>query len=148
MNHDMITEMLCLFVPKNHVPNFDLSGMTSLTVTDDQTCHSDNDNPWEVSNLGVFLFYCCPECEYRCQEVTDFETHGLRSHPKAKKAIGRMKDVVGHVKNRKGHHFCELCGKYMTTATKWRNHMRVTTIRDVFNLEFQLLEHITIKPQI
>ena len=24
-----------------------------------------SENPWEVSNLECFLFYCCPQCEYR-----------------------------------------------------------------------------------
>lgn len=82
------------------------------------------DNPWEVSNLECFLFYCCPECEYRCQDIHVFESHAGDEHPHAKKSIGRMKVVLGLVQGEKGHHFCKLCGKYFTSSQRWSSHMK------------------------
>ena len=52
-------------------------------------------NPWEVSNLECFLFYCCPECDYKCQDVTGFESHAQDNHPMSTNAIIRMKEVIG-----------------------------------------------------
>ena len=32
-------------------------------------------NPWNVSDLSDFLRYCCPECDYKCEEVQSFCNH-------------------------------------------------------------------------
>ena len=80
-------------------------------------------NPWEVSNLECFLFYCCPECDYKCQDVTGFESHA-NTHPQSVTCIARMKEVVGMVTGEKGHHFCKLCGKYFTSSQRWSQHMK------------------------
>ena len=54
-----------------------------------------HENPWEVSNLENFLFYCCPQCDYKCQDVSNFESHAEENHPMSKNPINRMKAVVG-----------------------------------------------------
>ena len=41
-------------------------------------------NPWNVPNLEVFNFYCCPECDIRCDTKSHFVGHALEFHPKAK----------------------------------------------------------------
>ena len=45
----------------------------------------DNDefNPWSVENLEYFLYYCCPECEEKCQVAENFVAHALTYHPKS-----------------------------------------------------------------
>jgi hypothetical protein len=44
---------------------------------------ADSENPWEVTNLECFLYYCCPECDFRGHDSHDFEAHAGDSHPKA-----------------------------------------------------------------
>ena len=81
-------------------------------------------NPWEVSNLECFLFYCCPECDYKSQNVTGFECHANEFHPKSVTCITKMKEIISSVQNHKGHHFCEICGKYFTSSNRWSHHMK------------------------
>ena len=38
-------------------------------------------NPWLVENFDEFLFYCCPECNYKCRLHNEFNSHALVSHP-------------------------------------------------------------------
>ena len=37
-------------------------------------------NPWNVSDLSIFLRYCCPECDYKCEEAHLFCEHALDFH--------------------------------------------------------------------
>ena len=37
-------------------------------------------NPWFVQSLDDFLFYCCPECDYKCQFHDAFHQHALSAH--------------------------------------------------------------------
>ena len=41
-------------------------------------------NPWLVTTLDAFLYFCCPECETRKDSKTSFLEHALVEHPKAK----------------------------------------------------------------
>ena len=41
-------------------------------------------NPWEVENIEVFSFYCCPECDFKSKNGDHFKRHALESHHKAK----------------------------------------------------------------
>ena len=45
-------------------------------------------NPWNVSNLEEFLYYCCPECDCKNKDKEDFVNHVVISHPRAKILIG------------------------------------------------------------
>ena len=38
-------------------------------------------NPWLVKSFDVFLFYCCPECNFKSQLHDDFNSHAMISHP-------------------------------------------------------------------
>ena len=44
-------------------------------------------NPWNVSDLSDFLRYCCPECDYRCEQVHSFCNHAIEEHENAKVLI-------------------------------------------------------------
>ena len=37
-------------------------------------------NPWDVSNPSVFLNYCCPECDFKSNELFGFSEHAVLSH--------------------------------------------------------------------
>ena len=37
-------------------------------------------NPWNVSDLSVFLRYCCPECDFKCEETNLFYDHAIDQH--------------------------------------------------------------------
>ena len=39
-----------------------------------------NPNPWFVQSLDDFLFYCCPECDYKSQFHNAFHQHAVDSH--------------------------------------------------------------------
>ena len=37
-------------------------------------------NPWDVSNASVFLKYCCPECDFKSEELYGFSQHAVMNH--------------------------------------------------------------------
>jgi hypothetical protein len=52
---------------------------------------NEDENPWEVSSLYTYLFFCCPECDSRVQDKQQFSDHCFQSHPRvsSKKVLGR-----------------------------------------------------------
>ena len=40
-------------------------------------------NPWTVGNVDEFLFYCCPECDFKNGTRLEFITHAIANHPKS-----------------------------------------------------------------
>ena len=38
------------------------------------------DSPWEVDRLEEFLYFCCPQCDAKCQIRDDFLKHALNVH--------------------------------------------------------------------
>ena len=47
-------------------------------------------NPWNVSNVEEFLYFCCPECDFRTEISSgriSFMRHALSAHPRAKNLI-------------------------------------------------------------
>ena len=47
-----------------------------------------NENPWSVDDASVFLNYCCPECEYKNQDLQVFTEHALENHVNATTLFG------------------------------------------------------------
>ena len=39
------------------------------------------DNPWMVEQLEEFLYFCCPECDEKCQAKDSFLHHAILTHP-------------------------------------------------------------------
>ena len=39
-----------------------------------------HENPWGVSNIEEFLYYCCPECDTKQKTKSDFITHAIDAH--------------------------------------------------------------------
>ena len=53
----------------------------------------ESDNPWDVQSLDDFLFYCCPECESKEADKSEFLKHALISHPRSKHLVNLL--IVG-----------------------------------------------------
>ena len=54
-------------------------------------------NPWNVSDLSDFLRYCCPECDYRCEQVHSFCNHAIEEHENAKVLIRNEQFEESHI---------------------------------------------------
>ena len=46
------------------------------------------ENPWSVEDVSVFLNYCCPECDYKNQDLNVFSEHALHNHFNATALFG------------------------------------------------------------
>ena len=46
--------------------------------------------PWNVSTIEEFLYYCCPECDWKTKNHETFLKHAITSHKKAEKALGEQ----------------------------------------------------------
>ena len=44
----------------------------------------DEQNPWSVTNIEDFLYFCCPECDVKDQSKELFLKHALDQHPNSK----------------------------------------------------------------
>ena len=44
-------------------------------------------NPWYVTNLDEFMYFCCPECDERNHYRDSFLEHALKHHPNAKEGL-------------------------------------------------------------
>ena len=61
----------------------------------------DNFNPWIVTNLDEFLFFCCPECDTQSPNKALFINHALIEHPKAREIIPNLEvDPLGFEDNK------------------------------------------------
>ena len=45
------------------------------------------DNPWDVTNFQAFLYYECPECDAKFQDVTVFARHAGSEHDQVRTTI-------------------------------------------------------------
>ena len=57
---------------------------------DDCMDYEDKFNPWSVSSLEDFRFYCCPECECRNVNRDSFVNHAVIAHPHSKSFIDSL----------------------------------------------------------
>ena len=52
----------------------------------------DKFNPWTVTSLDDFLFYCCPECDIRSVTKSEFIQHAVNNHPRSQNIIDSLED--------------------------------------------------------
>ena len=50
-------------------------------------------NPWAVSRIEEFLFFCCPECNERIQSRNKFIQHALKKHKKSRTYLAHISDI-------------------------------------------------------
>ena len=43
----------------------------------------DDSNPWMVDNVATFLKYCCPECDFKENDLQLFSDHAVQNHENA-----------------------------------------------------------------
>jgi hypothetical protein len=53
---------------------------------------STNIGPWSVITIYKFQFYCCPECDKRCEQKKNFIDHVYSHHPIAFKHLSAIDD--------------------------------------------------------
>ena len=51
---------------------------------------NDEENPWSANHLDDFLFYNCPECDFKEHSKDFFVKHALNLHPRSKEKIGGL----------------------------------------------------------
>ena len=51
-------------------------------------------NPWSVTTLEEFQFYCCPECDVKDHSRESFVKHAIKKHPLSMKCLGSL--VIKH----------------------------------------------------
>ena len=49
-------------------------------------------NPWLVTSVTDLSYYCCPECQYRSQNLEKFKIHALNNHARANDLFNRDED--------------------------------------------------------
>jgi hypothetical protein len=47
---------------------------------DKDTLKFSDENPWAVDSLNKFLFFNCPECDFKVQDQLAFQYHAIESH--------------------------------------------------------------------
>ena len=64
-------------------------------------------NPWKVSKLEDFLYFCCPECNVKDKSKDFFIRHALDHHPKAKDILenSEFKKVIENLADSNVNHF-------------------------------------------
>ena len=48
------------------------------------------ENPWSVSSLNEFVYFCCPECDIRNKSEELFIEHALKAHPNSKDCMEKL----------------------------------------------------------
>ena len=51
-----------------------------------------NVNPWQVSSLYQFQYFCCPCCVFRVENKQDFVDHTINLHPESIEHLIKIKD--------------------------------------------------------
>ena len=53
-------------------------------------------NPWQANFLDDFLFYCCPECDFKHDAKSSFVSHALIQHPLSRAIVPTLKSKVSN----------------------------------------------------
>jgi hypothetical protein len=61
----------------------DILDQTMVVKKEDHVDNSEAySNPWHMTNVSDFLYYCCAECNYKDKEEETFILHATLNHPK------------------------------------------------------------------
>ena len=55
---------------------------------------SSENNPWHMTSISDFLFYCCVECNFKDKNEENFILHAKAHHPKFLEMFVNNKDLV------------------------------------------------------
>ena len=56
--------------------------MEGLTIKQESS-----ENPWDVTTITDFLYYCCPECDTKTKTSEIFIDHAVNAHNMAKESL-------------------------------------------------------------
>jgi hypothetical protein len=51
-------------------------------------------NPWAVDSLRKFLFYNCPECDFKAKDEPSFQNHAVELHNKVQFSIDESTHIM------------------------------------------------------
>ena len=60
------------------------SKMLQCVVVKEEKEQKDIINPWHMTSLSDFLFYCCVECNFKDKNEEKFVYHATSHHPKSR----------------------------------------------------------------
>ena len=67
----------------------------SMKEEDSEDPEFEDDNPWAISTLKDFLYFCCPECDDKKQSEVSFVIHALQKHKRSSKYLKQYVDESG-----------------------------------------------------
>ena len=74
-------------------------------------------NPWNVTSLDDFLYYCCPECDTKTVTKSEFIGHAVNNHPRSQDIIdsleGKGSKAVTDIENNVIHHESDVIDETM-----------------------------------
>jgi hypothetical protein len=99
-------------------------------------CEPDLKNPWAVTQLEDFLFYCCPECNDRSQNIETFIKHALTQHSLAKATIPAIIEMDNILKGSDSDNFVGIKTELTTEETyDFSNEEIDKTVSDSDNVD-------------
>ena len=66
-------------------------------VTSEQNIKQERWNPWDISSIFEFNYFCCPECDFstrsdfKTESIQEFINHALSHHPWVSYRVKRIK---------------------------------------------------------
>ena len=65
------------------------------TTSTDSTTESSTNNPWAVTSIYDFNYFCCPECDHKTQDKQQFVVHAAFFH--ARVSLKPLKFVLQRI---------------------------------------------------
>ena len=62
----------------------DIKGDIKHDIKDVITEQKNNNNPWHMTSISDFLYYCCAECNFKDKIEKNFIGHATSEHPKSR----------------------------------------------------------------
>ena len=53
-----------------------------------------NTNPWHMTSISEFLYYCCIECDFKDRNEENFIVHATSEHPKSREIFENNQNFV------------------------------------------------------
>ena len=100
-------------------------------------------NPWHVPTLDKFLFYCCPECDFKTKEQSGLFDHALETHESSHESLvslssNNIKKEPPEERNKSNFEFnCNECSFASEDLTDINYHLaeHSSRIQDIEMLE-------------
>ena len=99
--------------------------------------------PWNVSAIEEFLYYCCPECDWKTKNHETFLQHAISSHKKAEKALGgQTPNALDDIKEESEESEPIEAMDYLAVEMKVEKNFECYACETYFESEETLMEHV------